>query len=161
MARVKQGQSAYDAALDYLTPKDRTQREVENYLDERNYSEIEVINTIERLKANGLIDDERYAKRFVETRLNTKPISRQKLRQQLEAHFIAPETISSALAYVSDEMEGSNALAIAKKFYRQFSGLEECERLRRVELRLSSRGYSYDCIKEAIKTLNLLNDDED
>ena len=81
MARVKQGQSAYDAALDYLTPKDRTQREVENYLDERNYSEIEVINTIERLKDNGLIDDERYAKRFVETRLNTKPISRQKLRQ--------------------------------------------------------------------------------
>ena len=52
MARVKQGQSAYDAALDYLTPKDRTQREVENYLDERNYSEIEVINTIERLKDN-------------------------------------------------------------------------------------------------------------
>ena len=58
-------------------------------------------------------------------------------------------------------MEGSNALAIAEKFYRQFSGLEEGERLRRVELRLSSRGYSYDCIKEAIKTLNLLNDDED
>lgn len=147
MAKYKKGQSAYDAALDYLTPKDRTQREVEVHLDDCNYSEIEIISTIDALKANGLINDERYAANFIESRLNTKPVSKQKLRQQLEGHFISEDVIDDALVRVNDDMERANAIAVAEKYYRQFSSLDSSERIRRVGLRLSSRGYSYDCIK--------------
>lgn len=147
MAKYKKGQSAYDAALDYLTPKDRTQREVEVHLDDCNYSEIEIISTIDALKANGLINDERYAANFIESRLNTKPVSKQKLRQQLEGHFISEDVIDDALVRVDDDTERANAIAVAEKYYRQFSSLDSSERIRRVGLRLSSRGYSYDCIK--------------
>ncbi len=147
MAKYKKGQSAYDAALDYLTPKDRTQREVEAHLDDCNYSEIEIINTIDALKANGLINDVRYAANFIESRLNTKPVSKQKLRQQLEGHFISEDVINDALVRVDDDTERANAIAVAEKYYRQFSSLDSGERIRRVGLRLSSRGYSYDCIK--------------
>lgn len=147
MAKYKKGQSAYDAALDYLTPKDRTQREVEAHLDDCNYSEIEIINTIDALKANGLINDVRYAANFIESRLNTKPVSRQKLRQQLEGHFIGEDVINDVLMRVDDDTERVNAMAVAEKYYRQFSSLDSKERIRRVGLRLSSRGYSYDCIK--------------
>lgn len=147
MAKYKKGQSAYDAALDYLTPKDRTQREVEVHLDDCNYSEIEIFSTIDALKANGLINDERYAANFIESRLNTKPVSKQKLRQQLEGHFISEDVIDDALVRVDDDTERANAIAVAEKYYRQFSSLDSSERIRRVGLRLSSRGYSYDCIK--------------
>ena len=34
MTIIRQGRSAYDTALDYLTSKDRTVREIENRLDE-------------------------------------------------------------------------------------------------------------------------------
>lgn len=153
MVRYKKGQSAYDTALDYLTPKDRTQREVEAHLDECNYSEMEIINTVDALKANGLIDDVRYAADFIESRLNTKPVSKQKLRVQLEGHYISEDVINDALMRVDDDVERANALAVAEKYYRQFSSLDSRERIRRVGLRLSSRGYSYDCIKTILDGL--------
>lgn len=160
MAKYKKGQSAYDAALDYLTPKDRTQREVEEHLDDCNYSEIEIINTIDALKANGLINDVRYAENFIESRLNTKPVSKQKLRQQLEGHFISEDVISDALMRVDDDAERANAMAVAEKYYRQFSSLDSVERIRRVGLRLSSRGYSYDCIKAILDELREREDND-
>lgn len=160
MAKYRKGQSARDAALDYLTPKDRTQREVEAYLDECNYSEMEIINTIDALKANGLIDDVRYAANFIESRLNTKPVSKQKLRVQLEGHFISEDVINDALMRVDDDMERANALAVAEKYYRQFSSLDSRERIRRVGLRLTSRGYSYDCIKSILNDLKESEDND-
>lgn len=147
MPKLKQGQSAYEAALGFLTPKARTTAEVENYLDGGNYSEMEIIQAVERLARCGLVDDRRYAKDFIESRLNTKPVSRHKLREQLEGHSVADEIIDDALKAVTDEVEHDNAMSVAEKFFRQFSGLELPERLRRVGLRLAARGYSYDCIK--------------
>ncbi len=153
MAKIKKGKSAYDAALDYLTPKDRTQREIEIYLDGENYSEIEIINTVERLKNSGLIDDARYAENFIESRLNTKPVSKRRLMQQLEEHFIGQDIVADALTRIDEGMEYDNARRVDDKFYRQFSKLEEEERLKRVGLRLSARGYDYDCIKQIIGML--------
>ena len=75
------GASAYDEALYFLTPKARTVREVENRLDECNYSEGEIMAAIDRLRNNGLLNDEKFARDFIESRLNTKPVSRGKLRR--------------------------------------------------------------------------------
>ena len=151
--RKKKGNSAYDEALHFLTPKARTVREMENHLDECDHSEMEIFETVERLKAAGLLDDEKYAAEFIETRLNTKPVSRMKLREQLVGHFIDPQIIDDALASVDAEAERSNAKAVAEKYYRQFENLDEQERLRRVGLRLSARGYGYDDIKAVISEL--------
>lgn len=159
MTRIRQGRSAYDTALDYLTSKDRTVREIENRLDEGNFSETEISDTVEKLKKCGLIDDARYAHNFVESRLNTKPVSKQKLRMQLAGHFIDASLIDEALQEVSDETEYRNAAAVADKYYRQFSDLDEEERIRRVGKRLISRGYTYDCIKKILEELPVRNED--
>ena len=152
------GRSAYDEALHFLTPKARTVREVEDHLDECDHSEMEIFETVERLKNAGLLDDAKYAADFIESRLNTKPVSRMKLREQLAAHFIDPAIIDSALECVSDEGELENARAVAEKYYRQFEGLEPAERLRRVGLRLASRGYGYDDIKRVLSELSELSE---
>ena len=158
--RVK-GNSAYDEALYFLTPKARTVRETENHLDECDYSEIEIMQSVERLTANGLLNDAKYAADFVETRLASKPISRQKLREQLEGHFISGETIDDALSAVTDEIELGNARTVAEKYFRQFSALELAERLRRVGLRLASRGFSFDDIKTVLAELTENISEED
>ncbi len=154
----KKNASAFDSALKYLTPKARTVREVENYLDDMNYSEIEVLNTIGRLEAANLLNDRKYAEDFVESRLNTKPVSRAKLCSQLREHFVPDEIINSVIEMVDDVVEEANAFAVAEKFYRQFEKLNSEERLRRVTLRLQSRGYNYDCIKKCIGRLSDANE---
>lgn len=157
---MSRGISAYDAALYYLTPKARTVREVENMLDEGDYSEIEIMQTIERLVAAGLLNDEKYARDFVETRLNTKPVSRKKLREQLEGHFIETHIIDEALESVDADTELDNARAVGEKFFRQFEKLDMDERLKRVSSRLMSRAYSYDDIKTVLRELEENAEDE-
>lgn len=146
------GASAYDAALSYLTPKARTVREVELKLDEGCYSEGEIMQTIDRLKEAGLLDDERYARDFVETRLSTKPVSRFRLREQLRGHHVPEDIIEEALGGVDSGTELNNAVAVAGKYLRQFSGIEDnTEKLRRVYTRLQTRGYGHDTIMQALR----------
>lgn len=47
------GASAYDEALYFLTPKARTVREVENRLDECNYSEGEIMAALTGCETTG------------------------------------------------------------------------------------------------------------
>lgn len=146
----RKGVGAYDEALNYLTPKARSVREVEEHLDECDYSETEITAVVERLISAGLLDDARYCRDFIESRLSTKPVSKRKLYEQLKGHKIDDEVIEAALSEVADETEHENALSVARKFARQFSGLPMEERLRRVGLRLAGRGYEFDEIKAVL-----------
>ena len=92
MKKKKTGKSAMDSALDYLTSRPRTVREMENYLDGQNYGEYEVYAAVERLKELKYLDDVRYAADFVSTRLATKPLSRRKLKEQLRTHYLSDGT---------------------------------------------------------------------
>ena len=144
--------SAYDAALKFLTPKARTVREVELKLDEGCYSEGEIMMTVERLTEAGLLDDEKYARDFVGSRLSTKPVSRFRLSEQLRAHFVPRDVIDSVLDSLEQGVESENAVKVAEKFLRQFENIEdEEEKLKRVYARLRTRGFDHDTITEAIR----------
>ncbi len=86
-----------DAALGYLGYRARTVREVERYLDEKQYGEYEIMQVIDRLAELGLVNDTAFAEEFVASRLRTKPVSRRHLRAQLYAHELAREVIDEAL----------------------------------------------------------------
>ncbi len=142
-----------DAALSYLTPKARTVREVELYLDDKEYGEVEIYECVERLKELGYLDDDRYALEFIQSRLRTKPISRRKLSEQLYSHKLAAEAIDGALKTVTDEMERENAAAVAAKYWRQFNNLENFDRKTRVMQRLLGRGYDFYTIRQSVEAV--------
>ena len=143
--------SAYETALKFLTPKARTVREVELKLDEGCYSEGEIMQTVERLTDAGLLNDERYARDFIETRLNTKPVSRFRLSEQLRGHFVPEEIIEAALSCLPSDTELENAKQLVEKFSRQFEKLEDGEeKRRRIYARLQTRGFSHEIIMKAM-----------
>lgn len=146
------GPSAYDTALKFLTPKARTVREVELKLDEGSYSEGEIMQTVDRLTEAGLLDDRKYARDFIESRLASKPVSRFRLKEQLKAHFVPEDIIEEALDETDDSVEFENAVEVARKFMRQLSSVEnEEERIRRIYSRLKTRGFSHDTIMSAMR----------
>lgn len=142
-----------DAALRFLGYRARTVRELERHLDEKQYGEYEIAQVVERLHELGLLDDAKFAADFIETRLQTKPVSRRHLREQLHAHELASDVIEEALAAVTDEMECSNAALVAEKYWRQLAALPAAEREQRVLQRLLGRGYAYDTTRMAIASL--------
>ena len=141
--------SPMEYAMKYLTARDRTVSEMQAYLDAKEFGEADVDATVARLMELGLLDDGRYAKRFVETRLASKPISRRHLFEQLKGHGVSDADIRAALDSVDAEDESENALAVAEKYARQFRTLEPEKRRERVLSRLISRGFSYDVSRKA------------
>lgn len=141
--------SPMEYAMKYLTTRDRTVSEMQAYLDTKEFGEADVDATVERLKELGLLDDARYAKRFVETRLATKPVSRRHLWEQLKGHGLSEADINEALQKIGADEEAENAASVAEKFLRQFRTLEPEKRRERVLSRLIARGYSYDVARRA------------
>src|SRR5512133_3202225 len=87
------GRTPMDAALRFLGARARTVRETERHLDACEYGEVEVYDTVERLKELGLLNDTAFAEEYVRTRLATKPVSRAHLREQLLAHEVEAQSI--------------------------------------------------------------------
>ena len=145
--------SPMEHALTYLTAKDRTVSEMQAYLDGKEFGEADVDAAIERLKELGILDDRRYAQRFVETRLASKPVSRAHLREQLIGHGLNREDVDAAMESVDADAERDNALSVARKYYRQFRSLEPEKRRERVLSRLTARGFSYDVSRKAFETV--------
>ena len=139
-----------DAALRFLEGRARTVREVERRLDACEYGEVEVYETVERLKELNLLNDTAYAEEYVKTRLATKPVSRAHLREQLRSHEIDESALEQALLLVSDDTEADSARQIARKYARQYAGLPERERTEMVLRRLMARGYPYDEARAAL-----------
>lgn len=145
------GRTPMDAALRYLGGRARTVREVERHLDACEYGEVEVYETVERLKELGLLNDLAFANEFVRTRLATKPVSRAHLREQLLAHETAQDAIDEALQQVDEETQQRSAVSVAEKYARQYARLPQEERDEMVIRRLLSRGYSYDDARAALR----------
>ncbi|MDD4312181.1 MAG: RecX family transcriptional regulator [Eubacteriales bacterium] len=143
------GRTPMDSALRFLA-RARTIREVERHLDACEYGEVEVYETVERLKDLGLLNDLAYAEDFVRTRLATKPISRAHLREQLLSHETDQDAIEQALAGVDDETQQKSAFSVAEKYARQYAHLPSKERDEIVIRRLLARGYSYDDARAAL-----------
>lgn len=150
--REQKSLSPMEYAMKYLTVKDRTVSEMQAYLDTKEFGEADVDATVERLKELGLLNDARYAQRFAETRLASKPISRRRLWEQMKGHGLSDADIEAALGTVGDDVEEENANAIAQKFVRQFHALEPEKRRERVLSRLIARGFSYDVARKALES---------
>jgi len=145
------GRSPMDAALRFLGGRARTVRETERHLDACEYGEVEVYETVERLKELGLLNDQSYAEDFVRTRLATKPVSRAHLREQLLMHEADADAIEQALNQVDEETQQRTAVAIAEKYARQYARLPEDARNEMVVRRLLARGYSYEEARAALR----------
>ncbi len=147
----KKNTAPMDAALKYLGARARTVREVERHLDDCQYGEVEIMETVQRLEELNLLNDQAFAEEFIRTRLATKPMSRAHLREQLLSHEIPKEILETVLAGVDDEMEQHSAYLVAEKYLRQFAGLEDGVRRDRALKRVLARGYSFDRARAAVE----------
>lgn len=150
-----------DAALRFLGYRARTVREVERHLDECQYGEVEIMETVQRLIELNLLNDEAFAADFIATRLAAKPVSRAHLREQLLAHELSREATDAALLGVTDETEQASALDVARKYYRQFAALDAEQREERTRKRVLARGFGFDLADAALEEAKRLDSEGD
>ena len=148
--------SAKRIAQRYLNHRARSEREVRLRL-EREEIPAEIIDrVVENLKFYSLIDDEVWARAYVNDRLLRKQISASEIARELRNHRIDPEIIESTLQGLSEtESDRDRAAKAAGKCWPRYSKLPDEERKHKFYSYLLRRGFSSDVIAELYSDVNL------
>jgi len=146
--------SAYDYALNLLTARPYTARNLRRKLVQKGFAVPDVVATMERLLDNGLVDDKRYAAQFARGQLLGPGASKRRIRQQLYQRGIPGEVADLAIETVIEE-EAVDLEAVverdARKKAASLAGLEAVVIRRRLYAHLARRGYDIDEINAVLK----------
>ncbi len=135
-----------------ISRKARTVKEARDRLYEKGFHKDAVDYAIETVSSYGYLNDEEYAKNFVETSSRNKGGYRLKREMQLKG--VSEENIASALTELDENEEYESAKLLAKKYLKGKNWEEEKVR-EKIFRYLVSRGYSYDTVKNVIKELGV------
>ena len=149
-------ETVYQKALHFLSYRPRSTAEVRQNLNKRNVPEALIEATLERLQRSGLVNDEAFARAWVENRSEFRPRSKSALKMELRRKGLDDEVIQSVLAEGVDEE--ALALQAARKYVRRLearaersrSGLDRSEFRLKLSGFLSRRGFSYSIIAPAV-----------
>lgn len=136
----------YGNALRYAAMRRRSQWELETYLRRKEASPALARQIVNKLSDLGFVDDEAFARAWVENRRLLRPTSRRKLQQELRAKHVANGIIEQVLRQdQASDQEGLRAV-IARK--RRQAKYQDDQKLMQY---LARQGFGYEDIKAAIQ----------
>lgn len=143
---------AYEAALTSLDFSARTGREIENSLRRKGYVSPAIEAVIEKLTANHLIDDKRYAQRIAQIQ-SQKAVGLYAVKRKLRAKGISEADAEDAMEAFDENQQRAAARAVAEKLYRKYESLPRREARCKLSQALARRGFGWDVIESAVEDL--------
>lgn len=139
---------ALKKAVAYVGAGMKTKKQVITYLRRKELSDNAVFYAIDKLKEYGLIDDEEYAKRYIETcsKTNGKKLASFKLMEK----GVSKDVIEKAYEDVNP-LGKENAKALAERRLHNKEITKEL--LQKTYRYLLSRGFSYEEVEYAISSV--------
>ena len=135
-----------------LRIRSRSEKEVDNRLREKGFSDKVVRETIAFFKKNRLIDDLEFAKAWVDSRLKTSPRGKITLRQELAGKGVSPRVIEQALSAVEED-ETEVIRRLAEKRIKLLKSLPEVRMKKRLFDYLKRRGFDSDCVEDIVNSV--------
>jgi len=146
---------AFDRAIRFLGVRPRSEWEVRQNL--RRYrprggetlTEAQIEQVIERLQTRQYLNDEEFARYWVEQRNQFKPRSPQALRYELRRKGVAAQIVDSIIEQETDPR--SAALDAARRQAYRWHTLEEAEFQKKMAALLQRRGFRWEIIRDVIQ----------
>lgn len=142
------GEKAFQRALNFISYRPRSQAEVERNLRKHEVTEEVIPGIVERLKTGGLLNDQDFARRWVEDRAAFRPRGAYALRVELRQKGLSDEVIEQAVAGLDQQ---SLARQAAQRKLRQLSDLDWQQFRTKLSAFLSRRGFGYDIVAEVCR----------
>lgn len=141
-------EAALQRALNFISYRPRSQAEVERNLRKYEVSEDVIPTVVERLKAGHLLDDNDFARRWVEDRAAFKPRGAYALRAELRQKGLADGIIEETLQSLD---EASLARLAAQRKLRVLKELDWVDFRNKLAAHLSRRGFGYELVAEVCR----------
>lgn len=139
---------AYQRALNFISYRPRSEKEVRQNLQKHNTPEETITEVIARLHKSGLVNDLQFAKAWVENRSTFRPRGRRALAVELRQKGITNEAVDEALRDIDEDNLAYHA---ALKQSRRYAGLEWQAFRQKMSAFLARRGFSYEVAKSVIE----------
>jgi len=149
-------QTSYNRALNLLSARPYTVRQLRRKLTEKEVPPNEVDAVVERLIGAGLLDDAKYALAYARSKLAGQGASVRRIGQDLARKGVNAETSKQAIADVVVEEEVDTRAIIervARKKLASMGDLEPVVLRRRLFAFLARRGYELDEIRDAVAAI--------
>jgi regulatory protein len=181
---LQEQHKVYELALNFLSYRPRSAREVELRLRKKGYTPDQIEPALKRLRDQGYVNDHDFARFWVSNRQTFSPRGPRLLRSELRQKGVPNEIVDEILAEHQEDQSArveqaaeiaaeqdlpdneptpgtdeAAALALARKRLRLLSNLDEQTTRRRLYAFLARRGYGYDTIDAVVR--RLLTPDED
>jgi regulatory protein len=149
----------YKKALNFLSFRPRSEKEIRNYLSGKERpsfirkiipSEETIEKIISKLKEYKFLNDEEFAKWWIEQRTLIKPKAGRVIRMELKQKGIDKELVDELLKN-EKESDFEKAKKLAEKRMPRYSKIKEKRKVfEKLGRFLVSKGFNYDIIKEVI-----------
>lgn len=139
-------------ALRFLSFRPRSSAEVEHYLRGRGADDYVLAATMERLTRAGLVDDDAFARYWIENRAAFSPRGTRALTAELRAKGVDQGEIDEALQETGDG-EDERAYRAGSRRLRALSRLDEDEFRRKMYGFLQRRGFDFETARAATERL--------
>ena len=136
----------YGNAMRYVAMRTRSIGEMRDYFTRKKVDGPLAEMIFNKLISLGLLDDEAFARAWVQNRRLLKPTSRRKLQQELQLKHVSSEIIDTILAEDRQETDEQDVLValIARKRARYADD-------QKLMQYLSRQGYAYQDVKAALE----------
>ena len=142
-----------DKALDLLAVRARSARDLRLRLRRAGADDPAITWAIDRLAAQGFVDDSAYARQVARAKVVSGGVSRRNvvtvLRRRGIGADVAEEAIDATLQEVELDEEGA-AMEVARKRLRALASLDPAKRRQRLHAYLARRGYENDVVRRVL-----------
>jgi regulatory protein len=156
--------STYERALDMLEARSRGVAELRRLLIRKGEPEADVDAAIERLQANGVLNDANFARQLTRSKALGAGHSRRRIQQELSKRGVSKEISSEAIEEVFEDEgvdEAASIEKVARKKLRMLGKVDAPTRKRRLYAFLARRGYENEDIKRVLRVVLEDGDDDD
>ena len=138
---------AFQQAMLFLSYRARSESEIRQNLRKHEIPEPVIEQTLDRLRQDGLANDDQFARAWVENRSTFRPRSRRLMAMELRQKGLNDEAVSSAIADVDDD---ALAYEAAQKKVARYKDLEWNEFRKKLSDFLARRGFSYSVVAPVV-----------
>lgn len=152
-------QKAYNMVIHYLSYRMRTEKEVVDYLKQKEIPEIYIAQIMDKLMQNKLINDRDFAEAFVRTRINTSSKGSKIIQRELSEKGVSKKIADEAIQQYTYDEQFDKAQNLLQKKSNQHTKLSHRQRIERLKSHLIQKGFTHEVVNDVMASSPIAKDE--
>jgi len=158
--RENNAEGIYSKCIKYISTRIRSEKEIRDYLEKKEY-DIELINkTIDKLKKNKLINNEVFVEAFINDKLLLTNYGPLKIKNELTKHKIEASIINKYLDKIDKNIYDGKIDKIINKYVKNNKKYSNNMLKNKIQTHLVDLGYPKEMYMYKLENINVCNTDE-